>query len=104
MHLGKRNGFDKGRLHLAAALFKRRCIVVLSLSVTSVFLNLFTISRSVTNVCCSARETICSSCLGVVVRRRPDRIESFQSFDCFHHLSQYLTVATSHLTAFARGT
>ena len=84
--------------YLAAALFKHRCIVVLSLTVTPVYLNLFTMFPAVTNVCCSMRETICSLCLGVVARARSDRIESLQSSDC---LSQYFTVVTSHLTAFA---
>ena len=89
MHFGKNNGFDKGRLYLAAA----------SVLLLTVFFNLFVMSRVVTNVCCSARETICSFCLGVVARS--DRIESFQSFDCFHHLSQYFSVVMSHLINFA---
>ena len=57
MHFDKRNGFDKGRLYLVAASFKRRCIVVLSLTVAFVFVDLFAMSRAVTNDCCSARET-----------------------------------------------
>ena len=84
MHFSKRNGFDTGALYLAAASFKLRCIVVLSLPVAPVFLNLFAMPRAVTNVCCSARETICSSCLGLVPRTRPARIESFKSFDGFY--------------------
>ena len=60
-------GFDKSRLYLSSASFKRRCII-LSLTVVSVFVNLFSMSRTVTNVCCSARETICSSYLWFVSR------------------------------------
>ena len=74
MHVSKRNDFDKGWLYLVAASFKRHCIV-LSLTVTPVFLNLFGISRSVTNVSCLPREAISSSCLGVVARGRSDQIE-----------------------------
>ena len=98
MQFSKRNDFDKGQLCLVAASFKRRYIVSLSLTIVPVFLNLFAMSRAVTNVCCSARETICSSCLGVVARARLNQIESLKSFDC---LSHYFTVVTSHLTAFA---
>ena len=97
MHFGKRNDFDKGQLYLAAASFKHRCIVILSLTVPLVFLNLFTMFRAVTNVRCSTRETIYSFCLAVVARARSDRIQSFQSFDCFHRLIQYFTLITSRL-------
>ena len=58
MHFGKRNGLDKGRLLHSSA--------VLSLTVAPFFVNLFAMSRAVTNVCCSAKETICSSCLRVL--------------------------------------
>ena len=92
MHFGKHNGFDRGRLHLAPASLKRRC-VVLSLTVASIFLNLFVMPPAVTNVCCSAREAICLCCLEVVVHALPDRIELIQSFDC---LSQYFTIIKSH--------
>ena len=101
MHFDKCNGFDKSRLYLVAPSFKRRCIIALPLTVGSVFLNLFAMFQAVTNVCCSMRETICSSCLGVVPCAQSDRIESLQSFDHFYRLSQYFTVVTSHLTAFA---
>ena len=84
--------------YMSAALFKHRCIVVLSLTVALVFLDLFARSQAVTNVYCSARETICSPCLRLVARARPDRIESLQSFDC---LRQEFTAVTSHLTVFA---
>ena len=100
-HFCKHNGFDKSRLYLTAAFFKRRCIVVLSLTVASAFLYLFAMSRAVTNVYCSTSETICSSCLWVVAHAGSDRIKSLQPFDYFHRLSQYFTVVTSHLTAFA---
>ena len=87
MHFAKRSGFAKGRLYLAAASFKRPCIIVLSLTVVPAIFNLFAMSRAVTNVCCSERETIYSSCLEVVARARPNRIESVKSSDCFHRLS-----------------
>ena len=84
LHFGKRIDFDKSRLYLAPGSCIHRCIVVLSLTIAPVFLNLFSMSRVVTNVCCLAIETICSSCSGVVLRTRSDRIESLQSFDCFY--------------------
>ena len=49
-------------------------------------------SQTVTNVCCSMRETICSSCLEVILCAQSDGIESLQSFDCFHRrVTPYLT-------------
>ena len=97
MHFGKRNGFDKGRLYLAAVLLKRRRIVALSFTVAPVLVNLFAMSRAVMNVCCSARETIYSSCLGIAARARPDRIKSLKSIDYFHRLSQYFAVVSRHI-------
>ena len=85
VHFGTRNRFDKGRLYLAPASCNHHCIVVLSLIIAPVFLNLFSMSRTVMNVCFSTIETVCSSCLDVVPRPQPDRIESLQSFNCFHY-------------------
>ena len=89
IHFGKLNGFDTGRLYLSATSFKCRCIVVL----------LSTVPRAVTNVCCSTRETICSSCLGIVACARSDRIKSLESFDCFHYCHVTLNCfCYSHMT------
>ena len=95
LHFDKRNSLDKGRLCLTADSFKHHCIV-LSLAVTHVFLNWFAMSRSVTNVCCSAREKqFTHPLLGVVPHGQPDRIESIKSSDC------YFIIVTSHLSVFA---
>ena len=53
--------------------------------------------RAETSVCCLTREIIRSPCLGVVACARPDRIQSLQSFDCFHRLSLYFTGVSRHI-------
>ena len=48
-----------GQLYLSAASFKRRSLVDCN---SCLSLNLYVMFRAVTNICCSAREAICSSC------------------------------------------
>ena len=94
------NAFDKGRLYFASVSFKRR-FTVLSLLLACFLFTWFVMSRLVTNVCCSASETICWSYFEVVARGRPIRSDSLKFFHCFHRLSKYCTVNVVHLTALA---